>query len=211
MWCRGDVGQAVEHDDQVRGQLDTDEEDRDADRLLRSRAGTPREQGQQQQGDQHGVTAQDSGRRGFPQLRWPLTSISVQRTTASTASLICAGLVLHVGHGLNVGRDRARAFLVRRFEEVAAESGGGPADFRRCLDLESGAGPASSVEKVLRRPRPGPGFGLRRCGDRLASATGPVPRFRADAGATWWSAGCRRRPGRLARGRLARGIVGSKS
>lgn len=34
MWCRGDVGQAVEHDDQVRGQLDTDEEDRDADRLL---------------------------------------------------------------------------------------------------------------------------------------------------------------------------------
>jgi hypothetical protein len=28
------VGQAVEHDDQVRGQLDTDEEDRDANRLL---------------------------------------------------------------------------------------------------------------------------------------------------------------------------------
>ena len=34
VWCRGDVGQAVEHDDQVQGQLDTDEEDRDADRLL---------------------------------------------------------------------------------------------------------------------------------------------------------------------------------
>lgn len=40
------------------------------------------------------------------------------------------------------------AQTARRFDEVAAEAGGPPAGFRRYVDLQSGAGPASSVEKA---------------------------------------------------------------